>query len=80
MSGVHVGTCCGCSAAALVPCRALRKGETRMELVLGLVVLLVSLLVVLTVLASLGWLVLAVLAGLLWIGRCLLRAAVRVVS
>src|SRR5262245_33075740 len=34
------------------------KGETRMDIILGLVVLLVPLLVVLTVLASLGWLVL----------------------
>jgi len=50
-----------------------------MTIALGIVVLLWPLLVVLTVLASLGWLGLAVLAGLGWLGKRLLRAAVRVV-
>jgi hypothetical protein len=49
--------------------------EMRMELALGVVILVWPLLVVLVVLASLGWLVLAVLAGLLWVGEGLLRAA-----
>ena len=50
-----------------------------MTIALGIVVLLCPLLVVLTVLASLGWLGLAVLAGLGWLGKRLLRATVRVV-
>jgi hypothetical protein len=46
-----------------------------MELALGVVLLVWPLLVVLVVLASLGWLVLAVLAGMLWVGEGLLRTA-----
>jgi hypothetical protein len=42
--------------------------------VLGLVDLMVPLLVVLTVVLSLGWLVLAGLACLLWVGQRLLQA------
>ena len=45
-----------------------------MKSILALVVLMVPLLVVLTVVLSLGWLVLAGLAGLLWVGQCLLQA------
>jgi hypothetical protein len=48
--------------------------ESRMEIVLGMLILLAPLLVILTVLASLGWLVLAVLASLGWLGKRLLRA------
>jgi hypothetical protein len=50
-----------------------------MTIVLGLVALLWPLLVVLTVLASLGWIALAVLASLGWVVQRLLRATVRVV-
>jgi hypothetical protein len=50
-----------------------------MTIALGLVALLWPLLVVLTVLASLGWLGLAVLAGMGWVGKRLLRATLRVV-
>lgn len=49
------------------------KGETCMDIILGLLVLLAPLLVVLTVLASLGWLALAVFAGVGWVGKQLLR-------
>jgi hypothetical protein len=44
-----------------------------MDIILGLLVLLAPLLVVLTVLASLGWLALAVFAGVGWVGKQLLR-------
>jgi hypothetical protein len=50
-----------------------------MEIGLGLVILLWLLRVVLVVVGSLGWLVLAGLAGLLWVGQQLLRATVRLV-
>jgi hypothetical protein len=53
--------------------------ESRMEIGLGVLILLWLLLVVLTVLASLGWLGLAVLASLGWLGKHLLRATERVV-
>ena len=53
--------------------------ESRMEIGLGMLILLWLLLVVLTVLASLSWLVLAVLASLGWLGKRLLRATERVV-
>jgi hypothetical protein len=46
-----------------------------MEIAFGVVLVGWPLLVGLVVLASLGWLVLAVLAGLLWVGKGLLRAA-----
>jgi len=46
-----------------------------MEIALGIVIVVWPLLAGLVVLASLGWLVLAVLAGMLWVGQRLLRAA-----
>ena len=49
-----------------------------MEMVLGLAVLLVPLLIVLTVLASLGWLLVATLASLGWVGKHLPQALGRV--
>jgi len=49
------------------------KGETRIDSILRLAVVLVPLLVVLTVLASLGWLGLAVLASVGWGGTRLLH-------
>jgi hypothetical protein len=50
-----------------------------MEIIIGLALLLVPLLVVLTVLASLGWLLLAVVAGLGWVGKGFLRITERTV-
>jgi hypothetical protein len=50
-----------------------------MEIIIGLALLLVPLLVVLTVLASLGWLLLAVGAGLGWVGKGFLRITERTV-
>jgi len=51
-----------------------------MEIGLDLVILLGFLLVVLVVVGSLGWLVLAGLAGMLWVGKQLLRATVRMIQ
>jgi len=61
----------------------LAHGETCRDILLRLAVVLVPLLVVLTVLATLGWLGLAVLARVGWLGTRLLprmRWAVRHVS
>jgi hypothetical protein len=55
------------------------RGETCMEIMFGLALVLAPLLVVLTVLGSLGWLALAVLAGVGWVGKRLLRLTERTV-
>jgi hypothetical protein len=49
-----------------------------MDILLGLALLLIHLLVVLIVLASVGWLALAVLVSVGWVGQWLLRLMSRV--
>jgi hypothetical protein len=50
-----------------------------MEIMFGLALVLAPLLVVLTVLGSLGWLAIAVFAGVGWVGKRLLRLTERTV-